>query len=131
MSNNLLTVAYIAASALFILSLVGLSNQETAPKGNVYGIAGMLIAFVATAFSLGVSQYATLGAVVLPGAIVGAILASRVAMTSMPELVAILHSFVGAAAVLVGIGNYLQGEQLLTPTEVTIHQLEIFVHVIW
>jgi NAD(P) transhydrogenase subunit beta len=129
MSNNLLTVAYIAASALFILSLVGLSNQETAPKGNVYGIAGMLIAFVATAFSLGVNQYATLGAVVLPGAIVGAILASRVAMTSMPELVAILHSFVGAAAVLVGIGNYLQGEQLLTPTETTIHQLEIFVGV--
>lgn len=129
MSNNLLTVAYIAASALFILSLVGLSNQETAPKGNVYGIAGMLIAFVATAFSLGVNQYATLGAVVLPGAIVGAILASRVAMTSMPELVAILHSFVGAAAVLVGIGNYLQGEQLLTETETTIHQLEIFVGV--
>lgn len=129
MSNNLLTVAYIAASALFILSLVGLSNQETASKGNVYGIAGMLIAFVATAFSLGVNQYATLGAVVLPGALVGAILASRVAMTSMPELVAILHSFVGAAAVLVGIGNYLQGEQLLTPTEVTIHQLEIFVGV--
>ena len=129
MSNNLLTVAYIAASALFILSLVGLSNQETAPKGNVYGIAGMLIAFVATAFSLGVNKYATLGAVVLPGAIVGAILASRVAMTSMPELVAILHSFVGAAAVLVGIGNYLQGEQLLTETETTIHQLEIFVGV--
>ncbi len=129
MSNNLLMVAYIAASALFILSLVGLSNQETAPKGNVYGIAGMLIAFVATAFSLGVNQYATLGAVVLPGAIVGAILASRVAMTSMPELVAILHSFVGAAAVLVGIGNYLQGEQLLTETETTIHQLEIFVGV--
>lgn len=63
MSNNLLTVAYIAASALFILSLVGLSNQETARKGNVYGIAGMLIAFIATAFS-GVNQYATLGAVV-------------------------------------------------------------------
>ncbi len=128
MSNNLLTVAYIAASALFILSLVGLSNQETARKGNVYGIAGMLIAFVATAFS-GINQYATLGAVVLPGAIIGAILASRVAMTSMPELVAILHSFVGAAAVLVGIGNYLQGEQLLTETETTIHQLEIFVGV--
>lgn len=129
MSNNLLTVAYIAASALFILSLVGLSNQETARKGNVYGIAGMLIAFVATAFSSGVNQYATLGAVVLPGAILGAILASRVAMTSMPELVAILHSFVGAAAVLVGIGNYLQGEQLLTETETTIHQLEIFIGV--
>jgi NAD(P) transhydrogenase subunit beta len=129
MSNNLLTVAYIAASALFILSLGGLSNQETAPKGNVFGIIGMLIAIVATALSLGVTEYGILGAVVLPGAIVGAIVASRVAMTSMPELVAILHSFVGAAAVLVGIGNYLQAEQSLTATEATIHQIEIFVGV--
>jgi len=129
MSNNLLTVAYIAASALFILSLGGLSNQETAPKGNVFGIIGMLIAIVATALSLGVTEYGILGAVVVPGAIVGAIVASRVAMTSMPELVAILHSFVGAAAVLVGIGNYLQAEQSLTATEATIHQIEIFVGV--
>lgn len=129
MSNNLLTVAYIVASALFILSLGGLSDQETARKGNVYGIIGMLIAFVATALSPGVTQYGTLGAVVLPGAVIGAIVASRVAMTSMPELVAILHSFVGAAAVLVGISNYLQPEQSLTPVEVTIHQIEIFVGV--
>ncbi|NJM69839.1 MAG: Re/Si-specific NAD(P)(+) transhydrogenase subunit beta [Scytonema sp. RU_4_4] len=129
MSNNLLTVAYIVASALFILSLGGLSDQETARKGNVYGIIGMLIAFVATALSPGVTEYGTLGAVVLPGAVIGAIVASRVAMTSMPELVAILHSFVGAAAVLVGISNYLQPEQSLTPVETTIHQIEIFVGV--
>lgn len=129
MSNNLLTVAYVAASALFILSLAGLSDQETARKGNVYGIIGMLIAFVATALSSGVTSYGTLGAVVLPGAIIGAIVASRVAMTSMPELVAILHSFVGAAAVLVGIANYLQPEQSLTGVEATIHEIEIFVGV--
>lgn len=129
MSNNLLAVAYVAASALFILSLASLSNQATARKGNLYGIAGMLIAFTATTLSQGVTEYGTLGAVVLPGAVIGAIVASRVAMTSMPELVAILHSFVGAAAVLVGIASYLEPSQSLTGIEATIHQLEIFVGV--
>ncbi|NEO47901.1 MAG: NAD(P)(+) transhydrogenase (Re/Si-specific) subunit beta, partial [Moorea sp. SIO4A3] len=79
MSNNLLTVAYIAASALFILSLGGLSNQESARKGNIYGILGMLIAFVATALSSNVTAYLTLGGMILPGVIIGAIVASRVA----------------------------------------------------
>ncbi|MBV9388668.1 MAG: NAD(P)(+) transhydrogenase (Re/Si-specific) subunit beta [Chroococcidiopsidaceae cyanobacterium CP_BM_ER_R8_30] len=129
MSNNLLTVAYVAASALFILSLAGLSSQETARKGNVYGIVGMLIAFIATSFSPGVTEYGRLGSVILPGAVIGAIVASRVAMTSMPQLVAILHSFVGAAAVLVGIANYLQLEQFQTGIEATIHQLEVFIGV--
>ena len=129
MSNNLLTVAYIAASALFILSLGGLSNQETARKGNIYGIVGMLIAFIATALSSEVTGYGMLVAVILPGAIIGSILASRVAMTSMPELVAILHSFVGLAAVLVGVANYLQPDPSLVGVEETIHQIEIFVGV--
>ncbi len=129
MSNNLLTVAYIVASALFILSLGGLSDQETARRGNLYGIVGMLIAIVATALSPSVTEYGTLVSVVLPGAVIGAIVASRVAMTSMPELVAILHSFVGAAAVLVGIANYLQQSQSLNGVEATIHQIEIFVGV--
>ncbi|QIR40265.1 Re/Si-specific NAD(P)(+) transhydrogenase subunit beta [Tolypothrix sp. PCC 7910] len=129
MSNNLLTVAYIVASALFILSLGGLSDQETARKGNVYGIVGMLIAFVAAALSLNANAYGILAAVVIPAAIVGAIVASRVAMTSMPELVAILHSFVGMAAVLVGVANYLQETRSLTPVESTIHQVEIYIGV--
>ncbi len=129
MPTNLLTVAYIGASALFILSLAGLSNQKTAPKGNIYGITGMLIAVAATTLSLGVKEYGILGAVVLLGSIIGASVASRVAMTSMPELVAILHSFVGLAAVLVGIANYLQPEQSLTGIEEKIHQLEIFIGV--
>ena len=129
MSNNLVTVAYIAASVLFILSLGGLSNQETARKGNIYGIIGMAIAFVATALSADVTGYSTLAAVILPGVIIGAIVASRVAMTSMPELVAILHSFVGLAAVLVGVANYLQPDPTLIGTEETIHQLEIFIGV--
>lgn len=129
MSTNLLTVAYIAASALFILSLGGLSNQESARKGNIFGIAGMTIAFVATALSSLVTGYTTLAATIVPGAIIGAILASRVAMTSMPELVAILHSFVGLAAVLVGIGNYLQPDSGLVGAEATIHEIEIFIGV--
>jgi NAD(P) transhydrogenase subunit beta len=108
MSTNLVTVAYIAASILFILSLGGLSNQETAKRGNLYGIAGMAIAFIATALSAQVSNYGLLMAAILPAILVGALVASRVVMTAMPELVAILHSFVGLAAVLVGLGNYLQ-----------------------
>jgi NAD(P) transhydrogenase subunit beta len=129
MSNNLVTVAYIAASALFILSLGGLSNQESARKGNLYGIAGMAIALIATALSSQVSGYDRLIVAIVPGAIIGAILAARVAMTSMPELVAILHSFVGLAAVLVGVANYLQPESSLVGVEATIHELEIYIGV--
>jgi H+-translocating NAD(P) transhydrogenase subunit beta len=129
MSQSLLTVAYIAASALFILSLSGLSNQESARRGNLYGIIGMVLALVATA-GAGVSGagYGMLAAAIVPGAIIGAVLASRVAMTSMPELVAVLHSFVGLAAVLVGIASYL-GPNSLSGTELTIHQIEIYVGV--
>jgi NAD(P) transhydrogenase subunit beta len=128
MSNSISTVAYIVASVLFILSLGGLSDQETAKKGNLYGIAGMAIAFLATAFSQNGSGYGILAAVIVPGAIIGAILAARVAMTEMPELVAMLHSFVGMAAVLVGVANYLHPQEL-TGIEATIHQIEIFVGV--
>ncbi len=128
MSNNLLTVAYIAASVLFILSLGGLSNQETARRGNVFGIIGMLIAFLATAIG-SVTAYGLLAGVILPGAIIGATIASRVAMTSMPELVAILHSFVGLAAVLVGFANYLNPDASLMGVEATIHEIEIYVGV--
>ena len=127
MSNNLLTVAYIAASALFILSLGGLSNQETARRGNMFGIAGMAIAFIATALSTQVTGYPTLVGAIVPGAIIGSVLAARVAMTSMPELVAILHSFVGLAAVLVGFANYLQPESGLVGAEATIHEIEIYI----
>jgi NAD(P) transhydrogenase subunit beta len=135
MTNSLVTVAYIAASALFILSLGGLSSQETARKGNVYGILGMLIAIAATIANLSgqisfdVREYGTLVAAILPGMAIGAVVASRVAMTSMPELVAILHSFVGAAAVLVGVGNYLQPDPSLMGVEAVIHEIEIFVGV--
>jgi H+-translocating NAD(P) transhydrogenase subunit beta len=127
MTNNLVAVAYIAASALFILSLGGLSNQETARQGNLFGIIGMAIAFVATALSAQVNGYGVLIGAIVPGAIIGSVLAARVAMTSMPELVAILHSFVGLAAVLVGLATYLQPENTLTGVEATIHELEIYI----
>jgi H+-translocating NAD(P) transhydrogenase subunit beta len=131
MNSSLVTVAYIAASGLFILSLAGLSNQETARKGNLFGIIGMAIALLATALGghLNLSGYGTLIAMIIPAALIGATLASRVAMTSMPELVAILHSFVGLAAVLVGIGNYLSAEVSLTGAEATVHQIEIYLGV--
>ena len=113
------SVAYLAASLLFILSLRGLSTQESARQGNRFGIIGMLVAVVMTAVALllsGDSAAATPDTTVVGvlagalgiGCVIGALLAMRVAMTSMPELVAILHSFVGAAAVLVGIATYLQ-----------------------
>jgi NAD(P) transhydrogenase subunit beta len=107
MQQSLITIAYIAASALFILSLGGLSRQETARRGNVYGIVGMLIALVATAAAMNTGGLPLLAGALAPGLIIGAIVASRVQMTSMPELVAILHSFVGLAAVLVGFATYL------------------------
>jgi len=129
MTDSLVTVAYIAASALFILSLGGLSNQESATRGNLYGIVGMLIALVATAARPDVTGYGMLFGAIVPGAVIGAFLAARVAMTSMPELVAVLHSFVGLAAVLVGFASYLGPKAQLHGVEITIHELEIYIGV--
>jgi NAD(P) transhydrogenase subunit beta len=128
MKTGLITIAYIAASALFILSLGGLSRQETARRGNWYGIIGMAIALAATIAKMDPAGYLTLAAVLIPGALIGGVIASRVQMTSMPQLVAILHSFVGLAAVLVGFGTYL-GNSHIEPNELTVHLVEIFVGV--
>src|SRR5437016_137885 len=129
MSLSFATASYIAAIALFILSLSGLSQHETARRGNIFGIVGMLLALIATALLIPSNGYAPLAGAVIPGAIIGAAVASRVAMTSMPELVAMLHSFVGAAAVLVGISNYLGPSHGLSGSEATIHDLEIYIGV--
>jgi NAD(P) transhydrogenase subunit beta len=141
MPAGVLTVAYITASILFILSLGGLSNQEGAKRGNLYGIIGMLIAVAATTgfvsgvfegatpITLDAAGYGALAAAILPGALIGAFLAARVAMTSMPELVAILHSFVGLAAVLVGISSYMSPGVPVPAGETTIHEVEIFLDV--
>jgi NAD(P) transhydrogenase subunit beta len=130
MTQSLITIAYIAASALFILSLGGLSQQETARRGNLYGITGMVIALVATAAAMNTGGLPVLFGALIPGLVIGAILASRVQMTSMPELVAMLHSFVGLAAVLVGIATYLDpNAPKTTGGEHSLHLGEIFVGV--
>ena len=128
MTKEMITVAYLVAGVLFIFSLGGLSNQESARRGNLFGILGMVIAFIATAMQIKSGSELTLAAAVIPGALIGGLLASRVAMTSMPELVAVLHSFVGAAAVLVGIAGHLEHKSG-GPTEVMIHNIEIFIGV--
>jgi len=128
MKEGLITISYIAASVLFILSLGGLSQQETARRGNLYGIIGMVIALVATAARLDYASFPVLAAVLIPGAAVGALVASRVQMTAMPQLVAILHSFVGLAAVLVGFATYRGAHQVEAGGE-AIHLLEIFIGV--
>ena len=130
MSDSLITVSYIAAAILFVLSLGGLSSQETARRGNLYGIVGMAIALIATAARADVTGYAMLAGAIIPGVLIGGFLAQRVAMTAMPELVAVLHSFVGLAAVLVGFASYLGPQATgMTAVEVTIHEVEIFVGV--
>ncbi len=129
MKQSLITIAYIAASALFILSLGGLSRQETARRGNLYGILGMLIALVATAVGMKTEGLPVLAGALVPGLLVGAVLASRVQMTSMPQLVAALHSFVGLAAVLVGFATYLGPHAAMEPSELSLHTAEIFIGV--
>ena len=128
MSRELITGIYLVAGILFIRSLGGLSAQTTARRGNLFGIIGMCLAVVAT---LAVAS-GTVGiaAALVIGGVAGAFLAARVGMTSMPELVAILHSFVGLAAVLVGFSAYLSSTaEPLTGTAHVIHSIEIFVGV--
>lgn len=126
----MVTAAYIIAAILFILSLAGLSNQETARRGNMFGIAGMAIAIFATIFGADVTSYVWLIIMMAIGGCIGAVLASRVQMTEMPELVAILHSFVGMAAVLVGFASYLDPDSHLEGAAGTIHNVEIYLGIL-
>jgi H+-translocating NAD(P) transhydrogenase subunit beta len=129
MPETLVTIAYLAAGLLFIFSLAGLSAQESARRGNLFGMAGMLIAVLVTAFGPRVDSYMVMTVALVIGGAIGALLAARVGMTSMPQLVAILHSFVGAAAVLVGIATALNHQQVLAGIERRIHDTEIFIGV--
>jgi NAD(P) transhydrogenase subunit beta len=130
MSEGLVTVSYIGATILFILTLGGLSNQETARRGNIYGIIGMTIAILATILGPEVtSNFHLIIIAMLIGGTIGIILARKVQMTQMPELVAILHSLVGFAAVLVGYVNFV-GESGLLGVEKTIHEVEIYAGVL-
>ncbi len=128
MNPGIVTVSYIGATILFILALGGLSNQETARRGNLYGIIGMFIALVATIAGVTANIGILIGGLVIGGAI-GLILAKRVQMTEMPELVAILHSLVGMAAVLVGFANFLGGSHH-TGVELTIHDIETYLGIL-
>jgi NAD(P) transhydrogenase subunit beta len=142
--TSIRSLAYLAASLLFILSLRGLSTQESAQRGNRFGIIGMLVAVIITAAALllpgdltdlssiprpDLTVVGVLIAALALGGWVGAALAGRVAMTSMPELVAILHSFVGAAAVLVGIATYLD-PSTAGAADRGAHLIEIYVGVL-
>ena len=130
MTHGLITISYIAASILFILALGGLSHPETARRGNAYGILGMTIALTATIWGAQVTSYAALFGIMAVSAIIGIIVAARVQMTAMPELVAMLHSFVGLAAVLVGFANYLDPSAHFEGVEKTIHEVEIYLGVL-
>jgi NAD(P) transhydrogenase subunit beta len=122
------TAAYLFASILFILSLSGLSTQESAKRGVLYGIVGMIVAIIATVMGEGVEGHVYIIAAIAVASVIGIMVARKVEMTAMPQLVAILHSFVGLAAVLVGIGSYLDpATQTLTGAEHTIHLVEVFV----
>ena len=108
MLQGLITTAYITAAILFVLSLAGLSNQETARRGNVFGIIGMAIALIATIINVDVRALPFILVAMLIGGSIGARLALKVEMTRMPEMIAMLHSFVGLAAVLVGYNTFLK-----------------------
>ncbi|NCQ11238.1 MAG: NAD(P)(+) transhydrogenase (Re/Si-specific) subunit beta [Flavobacteriales bacterium CG_4_9_14_0_2_um_filter_32_27] len=130
MEIGIQTAAYLFASILFILSLGGLSSQESAKRGVFYGIIGMVIAILATVLGQGVEGHIYIIVAIAIAALIGTLVARKVEMTSMPQLVAILHSFVGLAAVLVGYGSYLDvHSQSITGTEHTIHLVEVFVGV--
>lgn len=121
------TAAYLFASILFILSLSGLSSQESAKRGVLYGIVGMIVAIIATIMGKGVEGHAYIIAAIAIASVIGIMVARKVEMTAMPQLVAILHSFVGLAAVLVGFGSYLDPKtQELTGAAHTIHLVEVF-----
>ena len=128
MSAGIVQAAYIVAAVLFIMSLAGLSKQETARSGNYYGIAGMAIALIATIF--GPESQGTVWVIIamIIGGAIGIYYARRVEMTEMPELVAILHSFVGMAAVLVGFNTYFDHGDL-SGVMLNIHLVEIFLGV--
>ena len=129
LSANIVTAIYIAASVLFILSLGGLSNQESAKRAVWFGIVGMALAVGATILGPQVTSYGWLVPMIAIGAVIGTVVARRVEMTGMPQLVAALHSFVGLAAVFIGINSELSPPSGLVGAEIIIHEVEIFIGV--
>ncbi len=131
MSQGVVTASYVGATILFILALGGLSSPETSRRGNIYGITGMAIALIVTIASV-TSNIEILVVGLLIGGSIGLVLAKRVQMTEMPELVAILHSLVGLAAVLVGFANFMDPARLehYTGVELTIHDVETYLGIL-
>ncbi|WP_263054041.1 Re/Si-specific NAD(P)(+) transhydrogenase subunit beta [[Curtobacterium] plantarum] len=127
MSGGLVTAAYIVAAILFICSLAGLSRHETSKRGNIFGISGMAIALIATIFGPDSGNVVWILLAMVIGGAIGIRLAKKVEMTEMPELVAILHSFVGLAAVLVGINSYIDHAPGLPAVMENIHLSEVFI----
>jgi len=126
-SEHIQTAAYLFASILFILSLGGLSSQESAKRGVIYGIVGMVIAILATVLGGDVHGIVYIIIAIAIASVIGIIVARKVEMTAMPQLIAILHSFVGLAAVLVGFGSYIDPDsQALEGVEKNIHLVEVF-----
>ena len=128
MSHGFVTASYIVAAVLFIMSLGGLSKQESAKAGNWYGVAGMGIALLATIFNPEVTGIGWIIVAMAIGAAIGIRLALKVEMTQMPELIAILHSFVGLAAMFVGFNTYMEHEPLFGAM-LNIHNIEVFLGV--
>jgi NAD(P) transhydrogenase subunit beta len=131
MSEGIITASYVGATILFILALGGLSNQETSRRGNLFGMIGMAVALIATISSV-TANLGILIAGLLIGSTIGIILAKRVQMTQMPELVAMLHSLVGLAAVLVGFANFMDPGRLqhFSGIELTIHDVETYLGIL-
>lgn len=125
MSLEIVTVSYIAAAILCILALGGLSHQTSARRGNYYGMIGMGLAIVATISGAVTNNFFLMIAPIVIGSVIGLILARRVKMTQMPELIAILHSGVGLAAVLVGFATFMDHSILVSGAEKTIHDIEV------
>ncbi|MCJ7556718.1 MAG: Re/Si-specific NAD(P)(+) transhydrogenase subunit beta [Gammaproteobacteria bacterium] len=130
MNAGIVTVSYIAAMVLFILALGGLSNHETARRGNWYGITGMGIALFATVLGVVTRNHVVLMVALLIGGSIGLMLARRVKMTQMPELVAILHSLVGLAAVAVGYVSFMGPATHFVGAEMTIHDIETYLGIL-
>ena len=129
MTIGLQTADYISATVLFILALGGLSNQEKAKRAVWFGIIGMAIAVVATIAEPSVTLSSMLIGAIVIGAVIGVIVANRVEMTGMPQLVAALHSFVGLAAVFIGINSDMSTHDFASNAERVIHEVEIFLGV--
>jgi NAD(P) transhydrogenase subunit beta len=125
--ESLVIIAYLVAAVLFILSLGGLSKQTTAGRGNMLGMIGMGLALLTAVLSDEVELYGWLFLAMIPAAIIGAVFAARVQMTQMPQLVALLHSFVGAAAVLVGFASFVDPHAGMTGSELVVHLIEIYI----